>query len=200
MKRVFIAVGLIVVSLGVAWAQLGSQPSGYSMFRSDDLELTMYYPDGWYISDQEGSLMVANREALVQELAAEVPDLMPGDTAMVVGIMPIFFMAMMGIETDDISTILDGMFENIVASNEGNLENTSKEVLEYEGRSVATVTFDDSSQEASGVFFVAQEQPEVVMFAVAYGMRRSLDRNRDALARSVVSAEFTGDVESMMQQ
>jgi hypothetical protein len=200
MKRVLFFVGMMVMALGVVWAQLGNQPSGFDRYRSDELELTFFYPNDWFVSAQEGNLMVANREALLQETGDEMPDIQPGDTAMVIGIMPVFFMAMMGIPTDDISTILDGMFDNVVSSNEGSLENSSKEILEYGDRSVATVTFDDASQEASGIFLVSHEQEEVIMFAVAYGFRSSLDRNRNDLGRVVASAEFTGDLESMMQQ
>lgn len=200
MKRKTLLLVVLVVATGTVWAQLGGQPAGFSEHRSAELELTFFYPSEWFVSEQDGNLTIATREALLEDPGEEFPELRPGDTAMVIGIMPTFFMAMMGIPVDDISTILDGMFENVVSSNEGNLENSSKEVLEFDGRRVATITFDDASQDASGIFFVAHEQEEVIMFAVAYGFRASLDRNREDLGRLVASAEFTGDLESMMQQ
>ena len=200
MKRITFLVLVLIVSVGTVWAQFGSQPSGFSSYRSDNLELSFYYPGDWMVAEQDGNLTIANREGLLNDVATEAPDIRPGDTAMVIGIMPTFFMAMMGVETDDITTILDGMFENVVSDNEGTLGNTSREILEFGGRRVATVTFDDTSQDASGIFLVAHEQEEVIMFAVAYGFRDSLDDNREQLGRLVASAEFTGDLENMMQQ
>ncbi|MDA3948569.1 MAG: hypothetical protein PF508_05000 [Spirochaeta sp.] len=200
MKRIVLFVVVLTISIGTVWAQFGSQPSGFSSYSSDNLDLSFYYPDGWVIAEQDGNLTIANREELLTEIATDVPDIRPGDTAMVIGIMPTFFMMMMGIPTDDISTILDGMFETVVSDNDGVLENTNRETLEFGGRRVATVTFDDSSQDASGTFLVAHEQEDVIMFAVAYGFRASLEANREQLGRLVASAEFTGDLENMMPQ
>ncbi len=199
MKRTCIWL-VVLLTLGTTvWAQLGTTPSGFSPHESVDLELSIFYPDGWYVSDQEGGLAVVNREGLLDDVDSEMPTLQPGDTALFLGVMPTFFMTMMGIPVDDISSILDGLFDNIVSTNDGVLENSQKEVLNIDGRRVATVTFDDSSQDASGIFFVAHEQDEVIIFAVGYGFRTSLDRNRSTLGQIVASAEFTGDFEEMMQ-
>jgi hypothetical protein len=201
MKRKYIGLLVLFVVTGSVWGQLGSRPSGFSDYRSDDMELSFHYPNGWFVLEMDGGLTVANREALLESVDTEMdmPDLKPGDTAMVIGMMPTFFMMMMGIPTDDITMILDGMFDNIVSSDEGNLDNSATEVLEFEGRRVATVTFDDSSQDASGIFLVAHEQEDVILFGVAYGYRDSLDRNRKQLARTIASVEFTGDLASMLQ-
>jgi hypothetical protein len=199
MKRLVLGLTVFLVLAGSVWGQLGSRPSGFSDYRSEEMELSFFYPDGWFVSEEEGGVTVVNRESLLGGSENGIEDLQPGDTAMVIGIMPTFFMMMMGIPTDDITTILDGMFDNIISGNDGTLENSSKEVLDFDGRRVATVTFDDSSQEASGIFLVAHEQEDVIMFAVAYGFRNSLDRNRQQLAQTVASTEFTGDLESMMQ-
>ena len=200
MKRILFLFIVLIVSVGTVWAQFGSQPAGFSSYRSDNLELSFYYPDGWIVAEQDGNLTIANREELLDDVVTESPDIRPGDTAMVIGIMPTFFMMMMGIPADDITSILDGMFENVVSDNDAKLENTSREILDFGGRRVATVTFDDTSQEVSGIFLVAHEQEDVIMFAVAYGFRDSLDSNREQLGRLVASAEFTGDLENMMQQ
>ncbi len=199
MKRIVFGLTAFLILAGSVWGQFGSRPSGFTDHRSDEMEISFYYPDGWFVSEEEGGVTLVNRQGLLEQSAMDMPDLQPGDTAMVIGIMPTFFMMMMGIPVDDITTILDGMFESIISSNDGTMENSSKEILEFDGRRVATITFDDSSQEASGIFFVAHEQEDVIMFAVAYGFRNSLDRNRRQLAQTVSSAEFTGDLESMMQ-
>ena len=198
MKR-SIAFGIVLtVAVTAAWGQFGSVPSGYSAHESGSSQLNFFYPDGWFVVDEADNTALVNREALVEQIVADTADILPGDAIMVIGILPTMFMAMMGIPVDDISTILDGMFDNMVASS-GEMENSRKEVHEFGAYSVASVTFDDPEEEASGIFFVAHEQEEVIVFAVVYGFRESLDAHRETLARAVASAEFTGDLSEMMQ-
>jgi hypothetical protein len=199
MKRILLVLLVLIMTVGTTWAQFGARPSGFAEYRSEEQQLTFFYPDGWFVSEADGNIMIANREALTNDSAMDMPEITPGDTALVIGIMPTFLMAMMGIPVDSISGILDGMFQNVMSAEGSAIGNNTNELYEFDGRSVATTTFDDSEQEVSGIFFVSHEQEEVIMFGVAYGFRNSLDSNREALARLVSTAEFTGDLESMLQ-
>ncbi len=198
MKRLLLVPLVLIVTVGTAWAQFGARPSGFAEYQSDEQQLTFFYPESWFVAEADGNIMIANRESLTDESATEMPDISPGDTALVIGIMPTFLMAMMGIPVDSISGILDGMFETVMSAEGNAIGNDADELYDFDGRSVATTTFDDSEQDMSGIFFVAHEQEEVIMFAVAYGFRDSLDTHRETLARLVSTAEFTGDLESLM--
>ena len=199
MKRALLVSVLVVVVVGMATAQLGSQPRGYESYASDDLMVSFYYPDDWFVVEKDENLTVVNRRALADQVGEDEPDLQPGDTVMVVGVLPAMLMAMMGVPAEDVSSIVDAMFQNMISEN-GDVQNGDSQTHTVEGRRVASMLFDDSSEEFSGMIMVTHEQEEVIVFSVALGFRDDLVRNRDLLVRVVSTAEFTGDFSSMMGQ
>ena len=108
-------------------------------------------------------------------------------------------LAMMGVPADDVSAIVNGMFENMISSS-GGVENGEAQTHSYGDRAVASMLFDDSAEAFSGMIMVAHEQEEVIVFAVSLGFREDLLRERDDLARLVSTVEFTGDLSSLMGQ
>jgi hypothetical protein len=197
MKRIAVFGILLVFVVSAAFAQLGSAPTGYESYASDEMMLALYYPGSWFVVEEEGNLGIVNRQELAGELNKDMPDVRPGDVVMAVGFIPTFFLGMMGVPVDSIDSMVDGMFQSMMESNENGAEN-EREVLTYGGTQVGTVSFTDPAEDMSGIFMIAQSQDEVVVFAMAAGMREDLATNRDTLARVVSSVEFTGSLEELM--
>ncbi len=199
MKRIFVPVLFALIAAAPAMAQFGGMPSGFASYQSEEMQVAFYYPDGWYVVESDGNLAIVNREALIDQVNADQPDLQPGDTVVVVGVLPTMLLAMMGVPADDVSAIVNGMFENMISSS-GGVENGEAQTHSYGDRAVASMLFDDSAEAFSGMIMVAHEQEEVIVFAVSLGFREDLLRERDDLARLVSTVEFTGDLSSLMGQ
>lgn len=198
MRRILLTGVLLGVAVLTLPAQLGSVPAGYSTHQSESYEIAFHYPDQWAVVERDDMLAVVNRSGLVDEVGQDEPDLQPGDVVVVLGVLPSMLMTMMGIPADDVGALADGMFENMLAeSNE--LANAESGVSSYGGTEVASVVFDDPSEEVSGMVMVAREQEEVVVFSVALGFREDLRSEREALGRIVASTEYTGDIQGLMQ-
>ncbi len=198
-KRIVMSAAIAVVAVGVLSAQLGSRPAGFTVHHSESMPLSFYYPSSWFAGEQDGNLLIVNRQSLLESSPMEAPEVGPGDAFLVIGILPSFFMEMMGIPLDDVSAILEVMFSQMVADSSGNIGNEHQEIINFQGRAVAAIAFDDASQAASGTFFISHEQDDVIIFAVAYGLRATLDAERRQMAQIVSSAEFTGDMTNLMQ-
>jgi hypothetical protein len=197
MKRLLWVFLAVLVVAGPVAAQMGSQPSGFTSHFSEDTQLAFYYPRDWYVADGDGNLAIMSRAALADQMELDEPDLQPGDTVVIVGIIPTMLMAMMGVPVDDVDTILSGMFDTMIAQ-AGEVENGETAGHTFGARSVASVLFDDAEEEFSGMMLVAHEQDEVIVFAVAMGFREDLLRRREVVAEIVSTVEFTGDLESML--
>jgi hypothetical protein len=197
MKRLLWVSLVVLVGAGPVAAQMGSQPSGFTSHFSEGTELAFYYPSDWYVADGDGNLAIMSRAALANQMDLDEPDLQPGDTVVIVGIIPTMLMAMMGVPVDDVDTILTGMFDTMIAQ-AGEIENGETAGHTFGARSVASVLFDDAQEEFSGMMLVAHEQEEVIVFAVAMGFREDLRRRREMVAEIISTVEFTGDLESML--
>ena len=190
---------LVLVGLSAVYAQLGNRPSGFDAHHSKVMQISFYYPGEWFVAEEEDNLAVVSREGLIDQLGNDQPDLQPGDVVMVMGVLPTMLMAMMGIPADDVETLVDGLFDNLVAEG-GNTDNAQTELLTFGSRRVATVLFDDQETGYSGTVMVAHEQEEVISFSIALGFREDLDRHRDMLATVLSTVEFTGDFSALLQQ
>ncbi|MFO8042001.1 MAG: hypothetical protein R6U25_02260 [Alkalispirochaeta sp.] len=197
-RRVLVTViGILVASH--AMAQLGELPAGYQIYRSAAAQLAFHYPQEWFVGDQEGSPVVVSREALTAQLSRDEPDLQPGDTVLMLGVLPTMFMAMMGVPVEDVGDIVDGMFENMIAQS-GEVRNGEAETMSFGGRRVGSVVFDDAEDSLSGMITVVHEQEEVIGFGMAMGFREDLLRRRERISRIVSSMEFIGDFSEMLGQ
>lgn len=199
MKRIFLAIVIGIVVVAGVTAQLGDLPSGFRSYESTTAEIAFYYPQEWFVGEQEDSPVVVSREALTDQLNRDEPDLQPGDTVVVLGVLPAMFMAMMGVPVEDVTGIVDGMFENMIAQS-GEVRNGEVETHSFGGRRAASVVFDDAQDEFSGMIAVIHEQEEVIGFGMALGFREDLVRRREQIARIVASMEFTGDFSQMLGQ
>ncbi|MFW5695431.1 MAG: hypothetical protein ACOCYB_09690 [Alkalispirochaeta sp.] len=199
MKRIGL---VIVIGIGVptmVMAQLGDPPSGFRRYESAEAQVAFYYPQEWFVAEQDGSPIVVSREALVAQLDREEPDLQPGDTVITLGVLPAMFMAMMGIPVDDVEAIADGMFENMIAHS-GEVRDENIDVHSFGGRRVASVLFDDAYAEFSGMISVVHEQEDVIGFGMVLGFPEDLRRRRERTAQIVSSLEFGGDFSRMLGQ
>lgn len=185
----------MVATLG--FAQLGTAPSGFQSYESEEMMLALYYPGNWFVVEEGGNLGLVNREALAAQLNSEQPDVQPGDVIMAVGFIPTFFLGMMGVPVDSTEALVEGMFETMLESNEGVTE-IDREILNYGGAQIGTVSFSDPAQDISGLFLLAHQQDEVVVFAMAAGMLNDITRQRDVLAQVVSTVEFTGSIDELM--
>jgi|GEM_PF-2408275 len=197
MKRVLLSGVLVAIVATLGFAQLGTAPSGFQSYESEEMMLALYYPGNWFVVEEDGNLGLVNREALMEQLNAEVPDVQPGDVIMAVGFIPTFFLGMMGVPIDSTEALVDGMFETMLESNEGVTEN-DREILRYGGAQIGTVSFSDPAQDISGLFLLAHQQDEVVVFAMAAGMLEDVTRERETLAQVVSTVEFTGTIDELM--
>lgn len=197
MKRTVLVTVIGILLSSHAMAQLGELPAGYQRYQSAQGELAFYYPQEWFVAEQDGSPVVVSREALTDELNRDEPDLQPGDTVLVLGVLPTMFMAMMGVPVDDVGDIVDGMFENMIAQS-GEVRNGEVETSVFGGRQVGSVIFDDAEDSFSGMIAVVNEQEEVIGFGMAMGFREDLLRRRERLSQIVSSVELTGDFSQML--
>lgn len=197
MKRVLLSVLLVASVAAFGFAQLGSAPSGFQSYQSEEMMLALYYPGDWFIVEEEGTLGLVNREALASQFGAEEPDVRPGDVIMAVGFIPTFFLGMMGVPVDSTEAMVEGMFQTMLESNEGVTEN-DRQILSYGGTQVGTVSFTDPSEDIAGLFLITNPQEEVVVFAMAAGMMADITSRRETLAQIVSSVEFTGTIEELM--
>ncbi len=199
MKRIGFVIVIGIMVPAIVAAQLGEPPAGYRRYESAEAHIAFYYPQEWFVSEQDQSPVVVSREALADQLDRDQPDLQPGDTVLVMGVLPSMFMAMMGIPVDDVESIADGMFENMIAQS-GEIRDGQGEVHSFGGRQVASVVFDDAQDEFSGMIAVVHEQEEVIGFGMVLGFREDLLQHRERAARIVSSLEFTGDFAEMLGQ
>lgn len=199
MKRFVLLPFFLFVAGSALFAQLGSAPAGFVPYSSDALQIGLYHPRNWHVGEQDGSLAVVSREALLSQVSADTPDLQPGDTIMVVGVLPVMFLSMMGIPADDVGSMVNGMFENMISAN-GEVANSRTAVFTHGGREVAAVTFDDTEQAFSGMMMAIHEQDQVVTFGVALGRQADLERNTEDLTLTLSTVEFTGDMSAMLGQ
>ncbi len=183
----------------IVTAQLGTPPAGYRRYESGATQIAFYYPQEWFVIEQDESPVVVSREALGDQLNRDQPDLQPGDTVLVMGVLPSMFMAMMGIPIDDVESIADGLFENMIAQS-GEIRDGQVDVQSFGGREIATIVFDDAEDELSGMIAVVHEQEDVIGFGMVLGFREDLLRRRERVARTVSSLEFTGDFAQMLGQ
>ena len=199
MKRIGLVIVIGFITPTIAMAQLGDSPSGHSRYESTEAQVAFYYPNEWFVSEHEGSPMVVSRQALVDQLDRDQPDLEPGDTVLTLGVMPTMFMAMMGIPVDSVEGIAEGMFESMIAQS-GEVRDGDAETHSFGGRQVASVVFDDVEDEFSGMIAVTHEQEEVIGFGIMLGFREDLLQRRERAARIVSSVEFRGDFSQMLGQ
>ncbi|MEX2443504.1 MAG: hypothetical protein WD492_07860 [Alkalispirochaeta sp.] len=199
MKRILLVIVIGVVGAASATAQLGELPSGYLSYQSAEAQIAFYYPQEWFAGEQDGSPVVVSRQALTEQLNRDKPDLQPGDTVVMLGVLPTMFMAMMGIPVEDVSGLVNGMFENMIAQS-GEVRNGEVETHSFGGRRVASVLFDDAEEGFSGMIAVVHEQEEVIGFGMTLGFREDLFRRRERISRIVSSMEFTGDFSQMLGQ
>ncbi len=197
MKRAIVGILLVGFVFSSAYAQIGSTPTGFSQYESDEMMLSLSYPSDWFVVEEEGNLGIVNREALAAQLGADQPDVRPGDVIMAVGFIPSFFLAMMGVPVDSIEAMVEGMFESMMDSNDGVSEN-DREVLTYGATQVGTVSFTDPSADISGLFLLAQQQDEVIVFAMAAGKMNDILDQREMLGQVVSTVEFTGSLEELL--
>lgn len=158
----------------------------------------MYYPGNWTVDEDDGNLVVATSPMLLDRLSGETPQVGPGDTVMVIGVMPAFFLDMMGVPTGDVAVTGEMLFQQMIEQ-DGSIANTTHNVVNVQGRRVSTTTFDDASGQVAGMLLVVHEQQEAVMFCLAYGRRRTLENQQTVLTQIASSLEFTGDFASMFQ-
>ena len=199
MKQIIVNVLVFLVVAAAAHAQLGSRPAGYTDHLDDDFEIAFYYPERWHVANGSDSIWVVNREALLDDLNNEAPDVQPGDAMLTFGVLPTMLLSMMGISVDDQGAIVDGIFENMMAE-DADLQNRERTTHQFGAREVPSVLFDNVSHEVSGIVFVTHEQENVIVFGVALGFREDLVANHELLAQIVSTVEFTGSLESLMGQ
>lgn len=199
MKRFFFVLGAAAILTAPVFAQLGTAPAGFAAHVSETAQLGFFYPEDWTVVDNDQTLAIVSRAGLADQINNETPDLQPGDTVLVVGVLPLMLLSMMGVPADDLETMVDGMFTSMMESS-GDLENSETLMFSHGGRDVAAVSFDDAAQEISGLMMIAHQQDDVIAFAAAMGMREDIDRNGDRLSRVVSTVEFTGDLSALMGQ
>lgn len=198
MRRTLFAGVLFLMAALAVHAQIGPVPGSFDSYQSEDLQIGFHYPDRWFVVERDDMLAVVNRDGLVDQVGTDQPDLRPGDVVVVVGVLPSMLMSMMGMPADDVSAIADGMFENMLSQSD-ELGNAESRVETYGGSEVASVVFDDTEQDVSGMVMVARQQEEVIVFSVALGFREDLREDRDMIGRIVASTEFTGDIQGLFE-
>jgi hypothetical protein len=203
MKRCFGAVlaALILGTAGtpVAFAQLGDAPDGYEPHVSEDVQMAFFYPSEWFIVEQDGNIAVVNRPGLADQVGVDQPDLQPGDTMFVLNILPTLLMTMIGIPAEDAATIVEAMFETMIAE-QGNVVTGEAQTHSFGDRTVASLMFDDAGERVSGMLLAALNQEDVLVFSMALGFREDLMSERERVARTVATAEFTGELNNLLNR
>lgn len=190
----------VLVPISALAAQDGPQPAGFRDHQGVEVPVAFYYPASWMVVDQNESVGIVSRPALVTDMAQGRPALEDGDAILALGVMPTLFFQMMGAETDSLEAVVDVLYASIeTGDGDGDVDEEDRERHSYPAGDAVSVLFDVPGQDPASMMIVARESPDVFAFGMAFGKRDDLAAFRDELAHVVATVEFTGTMEDFYQ-